>query len=616
MNNSYITAARGKERIKSIERLPVLDSGSEIRYFGSISKCGDNADWDWGMYQDNNGEWVLAEADGPGCIFNFTQHRYPTSPTPVFRFYFDGHTVPDFEITPPEFGTKAPFLKPLADCFIGPEDNGRGPIHVVRSFVPMEFKNHCKVTSSIRLEGCEKSEGQGGWGHVILHLYDRTDGLECFSASDAIASDFGLSATDTQNQTIILSAGETMLIFGENRKNTMTHIGLKINDFRPELLHLLRIRISFDGAETVYAPIGTFFGCEYGKSPADLSTALLSWRFDGQTAAFENRFPMPYFESIRISLENRSAETIIAEYEVETNSQLRYSPETTGVFSSSAYLEKRENTPGQNTVVGEFQGRGHMVYGVITGEAIENAGCEGDVRVFVDGLSSPSLQSDGTESWGSYGWGFVVPPQSNPFSAYHGLYGVNSDWSELRLTFTDCYPFKSSLRFELEHGETNNGGGKTSGQLFGYLKKKPCESFLVEITPDSNSYFSDGTKEIITNRFENGIHENYFSFTNCRDMTFSSFRAVIPPNNQGLVLKRVCLQDRGFMCAAISVDGIRVAERDWLYPDQNEIYSLLEDSFTIPAKYTSGKSEIIIEIHPVKGYWSECRYQIFAIIKR
>lgn len=98
-------------------------------------------------------------------------------------------------------------------------------------------------------------------------------------------------------------------------------------------------------------------------------------------------------------------------------------------------------------------------------------------------------------------------------------------------------------------------------------------------------------------------------------MTFSSFQAVIPPDNRGLVLKRVCLQDRGLMSATVYVDGVRVTERDWLYPDQNEIYSLLEDSFTIPAKYTAGKGEVNIKIRPVKGHWNECRYRIFAITR-
>ena len=80
--NIKTTYSRGKARLENLASLPCIDQGGEVKYFGSISKTGDNADWDWGMYQDEKGEWVLAEADGPGCIFNFTQHRYPTSEVP------------------------------------------------------------------------------------------------------------------------------------------------------------------------------------------------------------------------------------------------------------------------------------------------------------------------------------------------------------------------------------------------------------------------------------------------------------------------------------------------------------------------------------------------------
>ena len=61
--SDYIKAARGSKRLHDMAALPCIDLHSEIRYFGSISKCGDNADWDWGMYEDENGEWVLAEAE-------------------------------------------------------------------------------------------------------------------------------------------------------------------------------------------------------------------------------------------------------------------------------------------------------------------------------------------------------------------------------------------------------------------------------------------------------------------------------------------------------------------------------------------------------------------------
>ena len=95
--------------------------------------------------------------------------------------------------------------------------------------------------------------------------------------------------------------------------------------------------------------------------------------------------------------------------------------------------------------------------------------CEGDVRCFVDDMTAPRVQSDGSESWGSWGWGFCAPPQVNPFSAYHSPRGDRL-WSEVRLTYADSYPFRRFLRFDLEHGTSNNHPeSTTSGQVFGYV---------------------------------------------------------------------------------------------------------------------------------------------------
>ena len=232
-----VSPVRGAARLYDIASLPLLDKNSEIRYEGSISKCGDNADWDWGLYKDSNGEWVLMEADGPGCIFNFTQHRYPTSETPEFRFYFDGSDIPQFSITPAEFGTKPPFLKPLADKFIGPDDNGRGPIWVVRSFVPMEFCSHCKVTSTVKLEGSDKALGQGGWGHMkpyTLYFSAKTD-IPCtsfgaFKGDRTIANmrvitgnncGFYMSFSEAQPQTVTIKVAVSPLSVGKAREHLL-----------------------------------------------------------------------------------------------------------------------------------------------------------------------------------------------------------------------------------------------------------------------------------------------------------------------------------------------------------------------------------------------------------
>ena len=617
--SDYIKAARGSKRLHDMAALPCIDLHSEIRYFGSISKCGDNADWDWGMYEDENGEWVLAEADGAGCIFNFTQHRYPTSEVPTFRFYFDNSPTPQYELTPADFGKKPPFLSPLADIFEGPEDAGRGPIWVVRSFVPMEFCTHCKVTSTVKLEGCYKDKGEGGWGHVIMQLYDNADSLSAFDASKDISSlaeryrnPLCIEATHENRIELELAENQAQTALILNGKDTLCCISAAVQDFLPELLAQLFICIEFDGKQTVCAPFGTFFGCEYGKAPARLDTALLTWDILSSTALFENRYPMPFFENCRITVENRSDNMVKLQLTVKENRSLCYDKAKTGIFTSSEYYPVTQNIMGKNSVIAEVSGHGQMVYGVVSGDDIR-CGCEGDVRVFIDGLNSPSVESDGTESWGSYGWGFVVPPQCNPFSAYNGLFDSNDFWSELRLTFTDCYPFRSRLRFELEHGCQNDGGGTHSGQIFCYMLPECAEQNILEITPLSEYYISDGSVSELTDRFENGIHEQYNSFNICQGITKTVLRVKLPQENSGIVLKRVCSQKHGYMRAEISVNGKRVAERDWMYPDYNDIYCLLEDTYTIPSSYTRGQSEVEITIVPTVGAWNECRYKIFAV---
>lgn len=602
-------SSRGARRLSDLCSLPCLDPGAQVQYFGSISKCGDNADWDWGFFLDEHGEWILAEDDGPGCIFNFTQHRYVSSPVPVFRFYFDGESEPRFEIVPEEFGRKAPFLKPLADAYIGPEENGRGPIRVVRSFVSMEFRRHFKITSSIPLRGFDKARGEGGWGHVIYQRYDTAEGLETFTAERSYSLP-EISRFESADSDMTLEPGEWGMLYRKEGRGLIQGIRLETDDFSPELLRSLRIRFRFDGQDENEAPVGAFFGCEYGETPAMLETALLHAEFSETAARWENDFPMPFFERSSLSLVNTGKKSITVRFGIREGDCPPYRPETTGLFSASKYYEPTANRPGENSVIAEMTGCGQMVYGVLSGWKIFNAGCEGDVRVFLDGMRTPSVESDGSESWASYGWGFVTPPQCNPFSCYHGVAGENHTWSECRLTFTDSYAFRSRFRFELEHGETNNGGGFHSGQCFFYSRPTVAETLIATLTPKDIRH--DGSVRAARNRFENGIHERYVDVECVSGESYEEFRVRLHGQVRRVILKRTCLQDQGPMSARVFVDGRSVEERIWTYCDFNPVYSLLEDSFTIPDAYVSGKDEITVRIEPLSGNWNFCGYRVFV----
>jgi len=268
----------GLANMESFESLPYLKGDIQVHYEGSIDKRGANADWDWWLYQDENGEWVIFDVDGPGCIYNFVQHRYPTSEEPTFKFYFDGEKEPRFTIRHSEFGEKYPFIEPLASRYIGPTDNGRGPIRVVRSFVPMPFKKSCKVTSTVKLKGYSKAEGDGGWGHIIYHTYAAADGVETFTGNENyeklinLWKNVGADPKDTKGNEIIVQApfdigpGESRTIFERVGQGSIAALKLQVQNFTREHLKDVWIRIHWDGHKRadVYCPIGAFFGNELG----------------------------------------------------------------------------------------------------------------------------------------------------------------------------------------------------------------------------------------------------------------------------------------------------------------------------------------------------------------
>lgn len=638
-------ALRGVERLAEPAALPYLDLGATTGYEGSIDPTGGNADWNWGTYRDEQGDWVLFEAYGPGCIYNFTQHRYPTSEEPVFRFYLDDGDTPAYEIRQSEFGTKAPFLSPVADRYEGPADNGRGPIWVVRSFLPLSFSSYCRVTSSVKLEGADKAAGQGGWGHVTYVLYDTPQEAEDAGARAVLDAKLGnlsfdpkYSAENRVNEktAFTVAPGAPVVLLNESGAGSVSAVRLTVTGVsaKADVLHDLRIRMYWDGEDTpsVDAPIGTFFGGEYGKTAADNTLLMLGLKvLPNREVSGYNYFPMPFFDGAKVELYTVGGTAVTvasATVEVTPASVVRYDKEKVGYFVSSEYYEPTANVAGENSVIAEMEGTGHMVYGTLSGYGINVGGCEGDVRVFFDGRQAPEIESDGSESWASYGWGFVTPPQYNPFSGYNGQYGSNANWSEVRLTLGDSYYFKESLVFELEHGNCNDGMGRHSGQIFCYLAadEHAKESDRLDVADEdsrtAHGYTAGGGYETraIRSAYANGLNaKNAFDGTILHAFGGAiTFRVAIEKDNAGVVLIRRSSQKDGRQAARVAVDGVPVAERPWFTMDNNAYFLWTDDSFTIPAAYTAGKESITVTITPTDAgngnTWNESTYRVLSIL--
>lgn len=578
------------------QTLPLNRFERRAHYEGSIDKTGKNADWDWNLYRDERGEYVLFEQVGAGCIYNFVQHRYLDSQQPTFRFYFDDDTEPRFEIMPSQFGEKYPFVAPLADRFIGPKpkDSQYGVIRVVRSFVPMPFRTYCRVTSDVPLMGNQKD--QGGWGHVVYHTYCGDKPQKSFDPADPryrkLAQRWrspGALPIPARTQTIpafSLKKGEERLLFSAQGKGTIAGIRLQTADFcRSDLLGL-KIRIVWEQEDeaAVDLPFGAFFGNELGYH-------RLQTLYTGCDAmgGYSNFYPMPYFEKARIFLRSEEREVEFPFSQVFLSEQ-DYDPQTCGHFRASPYYPKK-HTPGADSRIALLEGvHGHVAGSIITGYGITEdarADCEGDLRVHFDGLRTPCIESDGSESYACYGWGFVCPPQCNPVSGYDGKdLDLHVDWSMVRLLPGEVYPFSERLHFAIESFGCNDGDMMHSGAVFYYGEKGSREKKIAS--------FCRG-EETLTAFFEGDDDDIPVTLSGDRGR---EIRLELETDAPELILRRVSDQAARGQRASVFLNGEKLPA-PWYCPDGNPFKRWLEDEYRIPLRQAGRQ---VVEIVPEEGF--------------
>jgi len=574
------------------ETLPNYRFDRRAHYEGSIDKTGGNADWDWNLYQDEKGEYVLFEQYGAGCIYNFVQHRYLVSEQPTFKFYFDDDIQPRFEIMPYQFGEKYPFVSPLADKFIGPKpiEPQYSTIRVVRSYVPMPFKKYCKITSDIPLLG--NCTGGGGWGHVVYHTYSDNEPVSSFNPDDqryrllaqrwSTVGEVPIKGKAKTVNGFTLKKNREITIYKEPGFGAITGIKLQTTDFSKEDLLNLKIKIKWENEESwaVDLPFGAFFFNELGYHK-------IGYLYAGCDAmgGYYNYFPMPYFENAEIVLCNEGRDIDFLFVQI-FNSDTLYKKEECGHFRASAYYPKK-HTKGADSIIATLNNtHGHVVGSIITGYGITEgarADCEGDARIHFDGLRTPCIESDGSESYSCYGWGFAVPPQCNPVSGYDGKdLDIHTDWSMTRLLPGDVYPFNRKLHFAIESFGNNDGDMLHSGAVFYYGEAGALEKKIFEFrrgNEELTAYFEGDDDHVpVTLKGDRGEHITLKFETDAKE----------------LILRRVSDQVQRGQRADVYLNGIK-QESPWYCPDGNSFKRWLEDEYRITV-LKKGKQVIEIVI--------------------
>jgi len=141
------------------EKLLRVPQGLQVLQSSSHNKTGHNWDEYWPQYVDENGEEVLLDVTGPGCVKSMWGTNF--DPNGVIKFYFDGQASPRYQARIVDFykGVLPEFPTPLVSY----ERRGRyGEMAFAgNAFVPIPFEKSLKITV----------QGTAHFYHILYETY-------------------------------------------------------------------------------------------------------------------------------------------------------------------------------------------------------------------------------------------------------------------------------------------------------------------------------------------------------------------------------------------------------------------------------------------------------------
>jgi hypothetical protein len=629
---------RGAEAILRLDALPLLREGDAVRHVSSFDRTGGNDDGfagTWSALSERNGEHVIVEAHGPGCLYTlwFTgpDGGYSALPWGRLRIYFGSEEKPRVDIDGNDFfaGRDPRFPRPLV---AGPAASSGGYV----SSVPIEFRDGLRITTERRC----------GFYNALYHTYGDAEGLRdgppegatlerllaLFSHEGSWRDARGAAGAPAAATRIegrhAVGPGKSAVLADIRGEGSITEI--RIDPLFPPTaddLRDLRVRISWDDEPepAVDVPLGMFFGSGLGE--AHVTSLLFGMSSSGH---YHNAFPMPFWSRARIEVASDASRSLEFLSEVARDDR-PYPKDRAGRFRA-VHRKEWPTTRGKDYTILDAAGRGSFLGYVLAIHPFEPKNkrwWEGDGRMFADGLRTPVLQGTGHEDEHLGGWSneFLSRPYSLPF---HGEPAVgpltdvggqlNGDCSLYRIFVP--IPFETAIRHGCEHGIGNRENYRYSSCAFFYLapatRMTPADSIDIgdPASEAAHGFRADPAGEAfeVRSTFEGDEGAAPIALRGRRLPGPFEFTAHIPPENAGVRLRMLLDQAEGNRAIQVLVDGEHAAA--WLRAGANPHRRFREEDLDLPARLTRGKGSVRIRVVPAAGPLAEIRCAVFSFSAR
>ena len=452
-----------------------------------------HANDDWGgfiRYEANNGrvEKVLFDEQGPGVITRIITTGGDKDAN--LRIYFDGEkeaciTIPSYDIA------KLPIDIPAGMIYMHehyPTTQG------CSFYYPIPYQKGCKRTVDNVFRNYVY--------HVNYRTYAPGTKVKTFTLDEANA--LKAKAEEVSNkllhpvnfvenevsQTKELAPQTTVSLQLPEGNKAIRTLHFNINGYKEadygQLMRGLIVKISFDGTQTVSAPLSDFSGAGMGAPKVE------NWYMSADGAGdVILRFIMPYKKTATVELENITTYQANATIKAYT-SDWTWNPNTLYFHTTWRQQNGLQTNAGLDYDMASLTGRG-----VFKGDVLSLYNYsprwygEGDEHIWVDNDTFPSHFGCGTEDY--YNTTYA------PIHVYHNPFGgaprEDDEASRGYNTFVrtrnlDAIPFNEKLRFEFELISWDGGQVDYSSTVYWYgdldskaLTASPSEEALYLLPP-------------------------------------------------------------------------------------------------------------------------------------
>jgi len=403
---------------------------------------------DDGIIRKEGDKLVLAEMEGPGCIWRIWSAKPAEGHV---RIYLDGAIEPAVDLPFKGYfdGKNSPFTR---SALVHTASEGWN------NYTPIPYQKSCKIVAD------------PGWGlyyHFTYGTFPKEVRVPTFkrdlTAEESAALDKAneiLTHCDSavSNQydrekrlarSVKVSGGKTATVASLRGSGAITRIRMKI-DLPPapadlDVLRELAIQIKWDGETepSVWAPLGDFFGTAAGANK--YRSLPLGLTEDGWWYC---NWYMPFDRGALVQLVNDGESKRLVDFEV-THAPLAPRPQPWGRFHvkwhRDAFLPQRPDRSIDWPMV-KAEGAGRFV-GVMLHIWNPRGGWwgEGDEKFFVDGEKFPSTFGTGSEDYLGYAWSSPALFQHAFHNQTHNDGNSKGHVSVNRWQVADNVPFQRSF---------------------------------------------------------------------------------------------------------------------------------------------------------------------------